>query len=148
MTDQYNQTSFGTIDLSRKLETLSKTFLPQITLLNNSLSEENKLTQILSDSKNIKSVAKFIYLAFEDRKISLEVLGSIDALINSVDKYFADASDPQKKQYGIISSRDRGWYENYPFTNFLILDKEFFWGQYEIYPCQRLPQENIDVHVA
>ena len=64
---------------------LRKTFLPQITLLNSSLSDENKLTQILADSKNIKSVAKFIYLAFEDRKISLEVLGSIDALIVIVD---------------------------------------------------------------
>ena len=53
-------------------------------------------------------MAKFIYLAFEDRKISLEVLGSIDALIDSVDKYFADASDPQKNQYGIISSREDG----------------------------------------
>ena len=175
MTDQYNQTSFGTINSSRKLETLRrlkntpgretylrdveiskhrvamsrlrlcshslesergrydnteaenrhcqyckahgkeevedeahflvscpqhnelrKTFLPQNILHNNPLSKENKLTQILSDSEHIKSVAKFIYLAFEDRKISLEALSSIDALIDSVDKYMADASDPQK----------------------------------------------------
>ena len=87
---------------------LRKTFLPQITLLNSSLSDENKLIQILADSKNIKSVAKFIYLAFEDRKISLEVLGSIDALIDSVDKYITHASDPQKNRYGILSSREDG----------------------------------------
>ena len=37
-----------------------------------------------------------MYLAFEDRKLSLEVLGSIDALIDSVDKYITHASDPKK----------------------------------------------------
>ena len=66
---------------------LRKSLLPQNILHNNSLSTEDKLAQILSESEHIKSVAKFIYLAFEDRKLSLEVLGSIDALIDSVDKY-------------------------------------------------------------
>ena len=87
---------------------LRKTFLPKNILHNNSLCKEDKLTQILSDSEHIKSVAKFIHLAFEDRKISLEALSSIDAMIDNVDKYIAGASDPQKKQYGIISSREDG----------------------------------------
>ena len=87
---------------------LRKSLLPQNILHNNSLSNKDKLAQILSESEHIKSVAKFIYLAFEDRKLSLEVLGSIDALIDSVDKYITHASDPQKNQYGIISSREDG----------------------------------------
>ena len=87
---------------------LRKSLLPQNILHNNSLSKEDKLAQILSESEHIKSVAEFIYLAFEDRKLSLEVLGSIDALIDSVDKYITHASDPQKNRYGILNSREDG----------------------------------------
>ena len=58
-------------------------------------------------------------LAFEDRKISLEALSSIDAMIDSVDKYMADASDPQKKTIWHIKF-SRGWYENNPSENFFV----------------------------
>ena len=53
----------------------------------------------MSDTENVKSVAKFIYQAFEDRKISLEVLSFINSMTDYVDKYIADASNPQKNSY-------------------------------------------------
>ena len=53
-------------------------------------------------------MAKFIYLAFEDRKISLEALSSIDSMIDSVEKYIADASNPLKNSYTLESSREHG----------------------------------------
>ena len=87
---------------------LRETLLPQNTLNNISLCTDDKVTQILSDIENVKSVAKFIYLAFEDRKISLEALSSIDSMIDSVEKYIADASNPLKNSYTLESSREHG----------------------------------------
>ena len=61
------------------------------------LCEKDKATHILSDTKQIKCVAKFIYLAFEEREIHLEALSSINDMIDCVERHIASASDPQKK---------------------------------------------------
>ena len=56
-----------------------------------------------------KSVAKFIYQAFEDRKISVEVLSFINSMTDSVEKYIADASDLKKSHsFAIKSSSEDG----------------------------------------
>ena len=87
---------------------LRETLLPQNILHDNSLRIEDKVTQILSDIENVKSVAKFIYQAFEDRKISLEVLSFINSMTDYVDKYIADASNPQKNSYVVKNSSEDG----------------------------------------
>ena len=87
---------------------LRETLLPQNILHDNSLCKEDKVTQILSDIENVKSVAKFIYQAFEDRKISLEALSSINSMIDSVEKYIADASNPPKNSYVVENSSEDG----------------------------------------
>ena len=51
---------------------LRERLLPQNILNLNHLPKEDKMTQILSDGENIKSVAKFIHQAFEKREISLD----------------------------------------------------------------------------
>ena len=87
---------------------LRERFLPQNILNNTSLSNEDKTTRILSDEGNIKSVAKFVYTSFGDREISLEALSSIKCVVDQVEKYIADASDPQKHSYTIQSSSEDG----------------------------------------
>ena len=87
---------------------LRETLLPQNILHDNSLRIEDKVTQIMSDTENVKSVAKFIYQAFEDRKISLEVLSFINSMTDYVDKYIADASNPQKNSYVVKNSSEDG----------------------------------------
>ena len=57
----------------------------------NILSREDKITQILSDEVNIKSVAKVIHQAFEIRDISLDALSSIKCMVDQVEKYIAVA---------------------------------------------------------
>ena len=72
------------------------------------LCEEDKATQILSDPKHIKHVAKFIYLAFEEREINLEALSSINDMIDCIEKHIASASDPHKNQYAVKNSCEDG----------------------------------------
>ena len=83
---------------------LREKFLQQNILHNNSLCNEDKATRILSDTNNIKSVAKFVHQAFEDRKISLDALGSINVMIDKVEKYIVDASDPKKTHFYVIKN--------------------------------------------
>ena len=71
------------------------------------LCEEDKATQILSDPKHIKHVAKFIYLAFEEREINLEALSSINDMIDCIEKHIASASHPHKNQYAVKKTRVR-----------------------------------------
>jgi hypothetical protein len=77
-------------------------------ILHTYLSEVDKATHILSDTKQIKCVAKFIYLAFEEREIHLDALSSINDMIDCVEKHIASASDPQKNQYAIKNSYEDG----------------------------------------
>ena len=72
------------------------------------LCEKDKATQILSDPKQIKDVAKFIFLAFEEREINLEALSSINDMIDSVEKHIASASDPLKNQYAVKNTCEDG----------------------------------------
>ena len=87
---------------------LRERFLPQNILNNTILSKEDKVTKILSDKKNIKSVAKFIHQSFEDRAISLDTLSSIRFMVDKIDKYIADASDSQKHSFAAKSSSEDG----------------------------------------
>ena len=74
----------------------------------NYLYEEDKATQILSDSEQIRNVAKFIYLAFEEREINLEVLSFINDMIDCVEKHIANTSDPHKNQYAVKNLSEDG----------------------------------------
>ena len=85
---------------------LRERLLPQNILNLNHLSKEDKMAKILSDGENIKSVAKFIHQAFEKREISLDALSSINCMVDQVEKYIADASDPLKSSFAVISSRE------------------------------------------
>ena len=87
---------------------LRERFLPQNILNNTFLSKEDKVTKILSDKDNIKSVAKFIHQSFEDRVISLDALSSVRSMVDKVEKYIADASDSQKHSYAVKSSSEDG----------------------------------------
>ena len=87
---------------------LRERFLPQNILNNTFLSKEDKVTEILSDKDNIKSVAKFIHQSFEDRVISLDALSSVRSMVDKVEKYIADASDSQKHSYAVKSSSEDG----------------------------------------
>ena len=46
-------------------------------------------------------MAKFIYLAFEEREINLEVLSFINDMTDCVEKHIANATDPNKNQYAV-----------------------------------------------
>ena len=105
--ERYHLTSIS-LHWWRPYRDLRETLLPQNILHDNSLRIEDKVTQILSDIENVKSVAKFIYQAFEDRKISLEVLSFINSMTDYVDKYIADASNPQKNSYVVKNSSEDG----------------------------------------
>ena len=85
---------------------LRERFLPQNILNNTFLSKEDKVTKILSDKDNIKSVAKFIHQSFEDRVISLDALSSVRSMVDKVEKYIADASDSQKHSFAVKSSSE------------------------------------------
>ena len=66
------------------------------------------MTQILSDGENIKPVAKFVHQAFEMRQISLDALSSINSMVDQVEKYIANASDPLKNSFTVKSSSEDG----------------------------------------
>ena len=87
---------------------LRERFLPQNIVKHNTLSIEDKMTQILTDQDNVKSVAKFIHQAFESREVSLDALSSITYMVDQVEKYIADASDPLKHFFEIKDSKEDG----------------------------------------
>ena len=64
---------------------LRDTFLPPEIIHNNLLEEEEKLVQTLTCT-DMTNTAKFIYLAFEHREISLDVLNTIQDIIGNVEK--------------------------------------------------------------
>ena len=55
-------------------EELREKFLPLNILKNSNLSDDGKMIKIMTDMKNCKSLAKFIYQAFENRKDYLETI--------------------------------------------------------------------------
>ena len=66
------------------------------------------MAQILSERESIQSVAKFIHKAFEKREISVDALCSIKCMVDQVEKYIADASDPLKNSFSVKSSSENG----------------------------------------
>ena len=71
------------------------------------LSDNEKLIKILSDKNICKSVAKFTCQAFEDRKNSLEILSTINDMIDVVQKKpTADLSS--LKSYSITKTSNDG----------------------------------------
>ena len=85
---------------------LRERLLPKNILNLNLLSKDDKMAKILSDGENIKSVAKFIHQAFDKREISLDALSSINCMVDQVEKYIADASDPLKNSFAVKSSSE------------------------------------------
>ena len=69
---------------------------------------------MLFDMDNCKSIAKFIYQAFEDREIGLEVLASIQDMVERTEKTCtANPSSPNEKtatsnSYVIKSTANNG----------------------------------------
>ena len=77
---------------------LREKYLPSNILDDRHLNEEEKLIKVLLDIDNCKSVAKFIYQAFEDRETGLEVLASIQDMVERTEKTCtANPSSPNAK---------------------------------------------------
>ena len=98
------------IDCPQYKELRDKLLPPRI-LNNPGLNSEQKLVKILSDKDSLKSTAKFIYQAFEDRKIGLDVLNTIEDLVQSTEKIHTAnslSSSTKHGSYTIKSSSDDG----------------------------------------
>ena len=65
---------------------LREKYLPSNILNDRHLNEEEKLIKMLLDTDNCKSIAKFICQAFEDRETGLEVLASIQGMVEHTEK--------------------------------------------------------------
>ena len=65
---------------------LREKYLPSNILNDRHLNEEEKLIKMLLDTDNCKSIAKFICQAFEDRETGLEVLASIQGMVERTEK--------------------------------------------------------------
>ena len=63
---------------------LRENLLPLALLANNNVNDENKFIQLLTNS-DLQTLAKFIYMAFENRDICLDVLGTINAVTQYVE---------------------------------------------------------------
>ena len=93
---------------------LREKYLPSNILDDRHLNEEEKLIKMLFDMDNCKSIAKFIYQAFEDREIGLEVLASIQDMVERTEKTCtANPSSPNEKtatsnSYVIKSTANNG----------------------------------------
>ena len=66
---------------------LRDTYLSPHILKNNLISNEEKFIQTMTDNNNVRSIAKFISQALEDRETSLEVLNTIHDMIEYTEKY-------------------------------------------------------------
>ena len=63
-------------------------------LNNNDWTTEEKFVQIMSDFDNIKTTAKFVYLAFEERQIKLDVLNTLQDLVSSTESRIKKNPNP------------------------------------------------------
>ena len=64
---------------------LREDLLPQNILEDLNLNTEQKFVRIISDTDSCQSVAKFIYHAFQDREIGLEVLNTLQDVVKCAD---------------------------------------------------------------
>ena len=93
---------------------LREKFLPADTIQNIHLNPEEKLIKILSDTDNCKAIAKFACQAFEDRETGLEVLATIQDMVNFTEKAcIANTSTPndissKTDSYMVKSTTDDG----------------------------------------
>ena len=71
---------------------LREKYLPPAILHDNLLNEEEKLIQIMTNS-DLNQTAKFIFLAFEHRDITLEVLNTLHDLTEFVENNTQNASN-------------------------------------------------------
>ena len=73
------------------------------------ISDDEKLSQILTDS-DLKKTAKFIFLSFEHRDISLDVLNTVQELTENVENLVNKSSDPREDtaQYEIKNTSHDG----------------------------------------
>ena len=63
---------------------LREEFLPNTILNNNLLTEDDKFIRIMSDT-DLKKTAKFIFLSFEHRDITLDVMNTLDEMVGNVE---------------------------------------------------------------
>ena len=64
---------------------IRENLLPSQKLNNHVWATEEKFVQIMSDFDNIKATAKYIYLAFAERQITLDVLNTLQDLVSSAE---------------------------------------------------------------
>ena len=69
--------------------------LPPQVLANNTLTAEEKFVEMVSNNDTIKSTAKFIYLAFTERQIKLDVLNTIKELVSSTESNLGKNLTPE-----------------------------------------------------
>ena len=86
---------------------LRESFLPPNIMADIHLSDNEKLTKILSDKNICNSVAKFTCQAFEDRKNSLEIISFINDMTDVVQKK-STADPPSLNSYSIIKTSNDG----------------------------------------
>ena len=71
-------------------------YLPRDILDNIHTSTEEKTKQILTNSDLSKNVAKFTFLSFQHREITLDVLDTLDSLVKSVESLITDQKTSKK----------------------------------------------------
>ena len=77
---------------------LRENLLPQHVLLDRNMTDEQKFVEIMTNFE-VKNIARFVYLAFEERKIKLDVLSTLKDLVSSTEillKKERNTPDPGK----------------------------------------------------
>ena len=71
---------------------LRDNFLPSEILNNHHLNDDEKFTQIMTTS-DLKNTAKFIFLSFEHRDVTLDVLNTLQEMVGNVENLLAANSE-------------------------------------------------------
>ena len=104
---------------------IRESLLPSNFLQNDTWTTTEKFTQIMTNRENIKATAKFIYKAFAERQIRLDVLSTLEDLVSSTESIL---KNPPKQIYTIknvsqngmkltLSSQESGPKQNYTVKN-------------------------------
>ena len=92
------------------LKELRESSLPSEILRNKDLSAEQKFVELMSNS-DVKTVSKFVYQAFNDREIKLDVLSTLKDLVSSTElmlKQGENAPNHTKLDYEVTWLSDDG----------------------------------------
>ena len=74
---------------------IRESLLPSNILLNNTWTTTEKFTQIMLNKEKLKTTAKFVYQAFAERQIKLDVLSTLHDLVSSTESILKNPSkDP------------------------------------------------------